>query len=156
MNYEVTLLGIENKMFKWSVNINGEFFDYNTGFGHQTKKHIPNETMKYDVSSLDKQTKYELLKSINYYKKVSIFDIEHLRHVFVNVPKSQDVLHCLFMDSEASETTFSEWCSNFGYDNDSIKAREIYDACQKNTDKLKKAFKDDYQAKKQYIQSLEL
>lgn len=54
-------------------------------------------------------------------------------------PSLGDVLHSLSLDSEACSISFDEWCLNFDYDNDSIKARGIYDACQKNGDKLNKA-----------------
>lgn len=42
-----------------------------------------------------------------------------------------DVLACLLSDASNASETFEEWCSNFGYSDDSMKAMEIYRACQK-------------------------
>jgi hypothetical protein len=48
------------------------------------------------------------------------------------VPTVDEVLYSLYMDSDVlNYRSFSEWAGEFGYDVDSIKAREIYDACQK-------------------------
>lgn len=53
-------------------------------------------------------------------------------------PKLDDVLHCLVMDSEASNMSFADWCSVFGYDTDSRKALATYESCQISGDKLRK------------------
>lgn len=42
-------------------------------------------------------------------------------------PTMLDVLSCLVMDEQASELTFEEFCSDFGYNSDSIKDKSIYD-----------------------------
>ena len=52
-------------------------------------------------------------------------------------PELDDVLYSLVLDSEALEEPFESWALNFGYSDDSIKAKEIYEACQKNAFKLK-------------------
>ena len=52
------------------------------------------------------------------------------------LPKSVDVLHSLFMDCTQGED-FQDWCSNFAFDPDSIKALKAYEACQANEAKLK-------------------
>lgn len=49
-------------------------------------------------------------------------------------PKAADILYCLI--SEMTDEAFEDWCSNFGYDTDSQKARETYDACRDTTVKL--------------------
>ena len=47
-------------------------------------------------------------------------------------PALRDVLECLFLDAEAlSATDFEEWASDFGYDLDSRKAEQTYNACVK-------------------------
>jgi len=55
------------------------------------------------------------------------------------LPLLDDVLFSLVSDSDACEMSFNEWCSNFGYDTDSRKALAVYELCQENTDKLRKA-----------------
>lgn len=54
-------------------------------------------------------------------------------------PQLSSVLSSLVLDSEACSMSFNDWADNFGYDNDSIKARKTYEACQENSDKLNKA-----------------
>lgn len=52
------------------------------------------------------------------------------------MPKATDVLYSLFLDCTQGED-FIDWCANYGYDSDSIKAMKIYEACQANETKLK-------------------
>lgn len=47
-------------------------------------------------------------------------------------PTKKDVLYSLIM-SDVSDMNFNDFCNEFGYDNDSIKALKIYEACQKET-----------------------
>jgi hypothetical protein len=54
-------------------------------------------------------------------------------------PTAYDVLYCLRCDSEAIHMNFDDWCGTFGYDNDSIKALQTYNACIDNGKKLRKA-----------------
>jgi hypothetical protein len=55
-------------------------------------------------------------------------------------PTLQDVMYSLLMDSSAMDETFSSWCNNVGYDDDSIKAFETYQACVKIGQALSKVF----------------
>ena len=45
---------------------------------------------------------------------------------FVYKPTEADVLYCLISDKEAGDMSFSEFCSNFGYDYDSIKYMHLH------------------------------
>lgn len=54
-------------------------------------------------------------------------------------PTYDDVVYSLVMDATACEQSFEDWCSDYGYSDDSIKALEIYRQCQHNTGKLRKA-----------------
>lgn len=58
----------------------------------------------------------------------------------VVAPHAADVLACCILDMSAESETFANWCDNFGYDSDSIKARETYDACQRIADKMRRVF----------------
>ena len=55
-------------------------------------------------------------------------------------PKAATVLHSLLLDAEACNESFSNWCDNFGHDSDSIKALNIYKACEEIGHKLNKLF----------------
>ena len=60
----------------------------------------------------------------------------------IMLPKVDSVLHSLIMDSMSCEESFIDWCANYGYDDDSIKAKGIYEACIENAKKLKELFKN--------------
>lgn len=59
----------------------------------------------------------------------------------VKPPKLSDVFYCLLSNADAIDyRDFSEWAAEFGYNNDSIKARETYDACLATALALRSAF----------------
>ena len=51
-------------------------------------------------------------------------------------PTASDLVWAVAIDSEAVDESFSDWCANFGYTTDSIKARSTYKACQRNGSRL--------------------
>ena len=53
-----------------------------------------------------------------------------------NTPTASDLIWSVATDSTALEESFKDWCDNFGYSTDSIKARSIYKACQRNGSRL--------------------
>lgn len=55
-------------------------------------------------------------------------------------PDAADVLSCLASEADACEKSFVEWCSDLGENNDSIKVRDTYLACQKTGDALLRLF----------------
>ena len=57
----------------------------------------------------------------------------------IAAPKHFDILYSVSLDSSALHETFSDWCANFGYDEDSRKALATYDACRENGLKFQKA-----------------
>lgn len=58
-------------------------------------------------------------------------------------PKVADVLHSLTMDASAANENFHDWCANYGYSDDSIKAMNIYKACLETAQALRKHFSPD-------------
>lgn len=47
-----------------------------------------------------------------------------------NIPEVLDVLNCLILDADSVEYNgFEEWCEEFGFNTDSIKAKKSYDQC---------------------------
>lgn len=58
-------------------------------------------------------------------------------------PKVADVLHSLILDASAADENFHDWCANFGYSNDSIKAMNTYKACLEVAQALRKHFSPD-------------
>lgn len=57
-----------------------------------------------------------------------------------NKPEIDSVLNSLLVDFVNHEINFSEFCSNFGYSEDSISALKTFKLCLKNTNKIKKLF----------------
>lgn len=47
-------------------------------------------------------------------------------------PSAADVLYALILEADALDLTFGEWCGEFGYDEDSRKALDLYVQCQEN------------------------
>lgn len=58
-------------------------------------------------------------------------------------PKVADVLHSLIMDASAADDNFHDWCANYGYSDDSIKAMNTYKACLEVAVALRKHFSPD-------------
>jgi len=62
------------------------------------------------------------------------------------INKESDLLHafdCFVSDAIAGKNSFEEFCSEFGYDQDSRKAHKIYKACVKSCAKLERIYKGD-------------
>ena len=55
-------------------------------------------------------------------------------------PKIIGVLHSLFMDAQAADQNFTDWCADFGYSDDSMKAFSIYKQCCETGLMLRKYF----------------
>ena len=55
-------------------------------------------------------------------------------------PCAADVLYSLVLDSSAIDTSFDYWCSDYGYDADSISAFNTYQTCYKITKELQQVF----------------
>jgi hypothetical protein len=51
-------------------------------------------------------------------------------------PTLEGVLYSLLIDADARNMSFNDWCSDFGYDSDSIKAFNTYQACCESGKKL--------------------
>lgn len=52
-------------------------------------------------------------------------------------PHPDSVLHSLILDASALDDNFGDWCSNFGYDSDSLKALNTYNQCCLNGRNMK-------------------
>ena len=65
------------------------------------------------------------------------------RYLRPQAPQAADVLHSLVLDSEADGMSFRDWCDNFGYSDDSLKALEVYRQCCATANSLRKTFKPD-------------
>jgi hypothetical protein len=57
-----------------------------------------------------------------------------------NDPDTQSVLNALLLDFWSHDMSFSEYCSNYGYSEDSLSALKTFKLCAKNSLKVKKLF----------------
>lgn len=60
-------------------------------------------------------------------------------------PTVEGCLDCLLSDSQGGEQSFEEFCSEFGYDQDSRKAETIWKACQKTAVGMRRLLGDDFE-----------
>lgn len=129
-------LGGETTMDQWLFTIadkagRSEQFDFFTGLGlrapatDNTRRAAMRDFPGFSEADKKGHTAY----SVRYMRAV-----DRMRKP--QVPHIADLLHSVILDSDAVGQSFSNWCSDFGYDEDSRKAFSIYEACQKSADKL--------------------
>ncbi len=72
------------------------------------------------------------------FRKDSVFYVERPW-----APLAADVLHSLVMDATALDESFTNWCAEFGYSDDSLSALETYRRCCDITKQLRGFFGRD-------------
>lgn len=130
VSFSVQYTHLQDKMFHFIVLINGEAFQYSKGLGYATQKREKNKTYA-KISDADGRAALG--------KKY-----EEFTNCYVSLPTLDSVLESLFLDASAYSESFDSWCSNCGYDSDSIKALNMYQACCENGKKLRKALGTSY------------
>ncbi len=107
---------------QWRVTISSKAglhsFDYFTGLGLRTRTY----------SSYGR--KWDTMREKHYNDKPK-------------APKVADVLHSLILDASAADENFHDWCANYGYSDDSIKAMNTYKACLEVAHALRRHFSPD-------------
>lgn len=121
--------------FLWVLTIGDERFEYKTGIGHAT-------------------THYNKQNRRNVKPENSFPDPSSFR--WIHKPSVDSVLHCLFSDARCGEMSFDDFCSDFGYSNDSLSALDIYRKCAESGKKLKKALGSKFNEERERIEALEL
>jgi hypothetical protein len=61
-------------------------------------------------------------------------------------PTSACVLYALLSDAQACDMSFNDWCTDFGYDADSITALNTYQACCSIGESMRKVFTSEQRA----------
>lgn len=117
----------------WAVTINGQNFDYKEGLGHFFTN--PKHTNIELLTATDRTGFYRYELNPNHKAKptnrVKITTSHNDRTVYkITPPAILDVIYCLYRDSQVALCNdFNEFCDEYGYDNDSIKALKTYEAC---------------------------
>ena len=137
MKHSIEFLGQRTETdwshFAWRVLINGQAFEYKTGMGHATSKANPRNNCFYNRKPKDR----ECVSSDTHW---------------VHVPAIDDILECLFSDVDAGSVSFNDFCADFGYNSDSLKALDTYRACMDTATRLRSALGAEYQTEKQRIE----
>lgn len=112
---------------KWRVTFKtGDTIDYYTGLARREPKGFKD----------DKKEFYRLLNSAGHLTKDGFKKLLALSKPVP--PEFNDILYSLVTGAYALETSFKDWCADFGYSDDSISARDTYFQCQENGLKLRK------------------
>ena len=133
-------LGGKTDMDMWACTFisakrtKSEEFDFYTGLGLRAPA---TAIERWKVSGFDGLTEKDK-KGLTSYGRRYLAEVEKYRKPLA--PCAASVLHSLVLDSDSIGQSFSNWCSDFGYDTDSRKASTIYEACQANADKLSRVF----------------
>lgn len=110
---------------QWRVTLSSKAgfhsFDYFTGLGHRTK-----------AAPMHNPPRINTIAWVNWQKTRK-----------PRKPKVVDVLHSLILDASAADENFHDWCANYGYSDDSIKAMNTYKACLETAQALRKHFSPD-------------
>lgn len=119
--------------------------EYSQGLGHM-QGYNEKDYCNYKVKDL---VKVMLEKGIELKKHVKLFDYFDCvgKEWFIKLKtqkhelKTADILYSLVVDSDCITCgSFEDWCSNYGYDTDSIKANKIYNDCLQIGLKMNSAF----------------
>lgn len=125
-------------------------FDYKTGTGHRKaiKEDLtPNETFRRAetvAQSRRERIPFWIPAPGGYNRNLKI-DKEALAKAkeYIKEPVTPSIaglIYSCLLDMSACEMSFDEWCKEYGYNNDSRKAFQIYQDCQEIGDKIKKLF----------------
>lgn len=125
--------------------LNAQNIGFDTSYMGQTKRDNWNcDSWSFTLYKLDQYNFKRNIQQFSYFTGLGHRQIKNKgqwnEQITINKPTITGLLSCLILDSTACNMSFCEWSDELGYDNDSIKAREIYDECQKQSDKLRKVF----------------
>lgn len=132
--------------YHWLVTLrlNGQSMTipYSTGTGHCVE---PGESHSYTYrgvsgfSRAPKGWRYDRSVDAVAFRKAWFADKRSAR-----VPELADVVGCLLSSSSGAEQAFEQWASDLGYDTDSRKAYDTWQACRNEQLGLRVLFGSDY------------
>jgi hypothetical protein len=112
----------------WSVTLHHgdktHTTEFSCGIGHRK---LQAGFPKSNIRSGYKGTEY-YVERLGWLDDIKVAEAGFMKPV---APSTADVLASLLSDASGVGETFEEWCSNYGYSDDSMKAMETYRACQK-------------------------
>lgn len=126
LNWKITLL----KKDKGVIT-----FDYSAGIGHcPSYKQGPMNIYQKDAIDLECETGF-------HYRDFSGHPLKTSKKI---EPNTLDVISSLIMDCDVMNYNgFEDWANSLGYNDDSIKAKKIFDTCVEIFMKIRNAIGDD-------------
>lgn len=114
--------------------------DYSQGYGHCPADKKTFNSPAYNPSSEKLNAiRYECETGRVYTSRFN--DPRRPTGKMIDSPPLTDIMNSLLLDASALDSRdFADWASEFGYSDDSIKARDTYLACMDTATKLRKAF----------------
>ena len=110
--YEALRVSYEVSVIRDGVTVL-ENVSYHVGIGHFYNTQAGTGTSIYDVEQMERYV-------------VDGRDVLNTRRLeYLEI----DFMNSILMDASAIDEEFEDWAPNYGYDTDSIKAKEIYDTC---------------------------
>ena len=137
VNYKGERTRDDWKCDAWLFTIGKHEFEYHTGIGHRVLS-------ERDKSLVDRSYPLPRPAGTVYFAG---YQAALRAAKKPKAPEPAGLLHSLMFDSSAGHYTFSEWCSDYGYDEDSRKALETYLACQANAVKYNRLFSPEQRTK---------
>lgn len=139
-------LGGDRDMDQWTCDFacsarprEPESFDFFTGFGHRSKM---SDTAAGRMAA-------QCLKGSH--PNSIAWERAREAHCKPVAPTSATVLHSILLDSEACGQSFESWADDLGYDTDSRKAFDTYQACMKCGEQLARIITP---AQREHLQTL--
>ncbi len=131
---KIEYIGLFNNQFNYKVIVNNNnTFDYSTGIGWvYIGFNNPNRLTHIILDISDRAKLFDIDRKLE--RK---YDLSFRNKVYRIVPTELDVLECLKLDCDAGNMSFYDFCADFGYNNDSLEALNVYRSCQETAIKLK-------------------
>uniref|UniRef100_A0AAU8GHY2 Uncharacterized protein n=1 Tax=Salmonella phage vB_SEnST11_KE22 TaxID=3161173 RepID=A0AAU8GHY2_9CAUD len=151
VNFTAQYVGINNDpqwqadLFMVTFEKGGKTYrtDFKTGTGHRIGRHTGlTATDKKEIAKVGATVAQVDQKNWTRddYKRNDNKQYSFGYRVYVATPCAANVLYCLLSDMDCANETHADFCANLGYDEDSRKGLEIYLACQKVGEELRKIF----------------
>lgn len=141
----------ENPMCAWVATFtnergHSENFDYFTGSGCGVKWPEKLSATHFGMFTENEKCVFNMpsQKRTMILNKGMLCSIAHKLNFKAKwTPDPLEILWAIARDGDAMQSTFEDWCSEYGYETDSRKAEKIYRACQDNALRLRKILSAD-------------
>lgn len=142
VKYQATLMGERTNADKWTHDAWRVTFTSRTGKTFETEYSTGVGLRQLPTVKISGTTSRRPIKPMSRDNVQSPRELEQWkqRNAKPVTPHVADVICSLLSDSIAAEMTFNDWCSDYEYNNDSIKAHSTYLACQRSAELLRSIF----------------